>query len=581
MESKPKKNIAAELRVIDAAYAAIVGTDGFDELISAWDDAYLPEDGSVGSADGEFHVGLSNTEKHFARALKLKSAAADETHSELQTLIDGEVLPSFIFDDRQRIIARNHSTSAISLPEKVIGFDELEAHYGTELVACLRELALGTVQGNGQTLVRSYGNDGRSYCFYVSVVGSARNSKPRRAILVQAIEAIWTNNLRNVLSSAFNLTEAEIETTRLLALGHTAAQVADVRERSLETVRNQIRSILSKSQAGTQVELVRMLTLLGQVSKDDRDSVGSVGGNEPGQVGGYTRHVIDIDGRKLEYARYGKSGGLPLLYIATSSLPEETFLFRRLMQDAGLEVIAPYRPGFASSSRASHGNSPEGFSQDCIQLLNIIGIRKAHVAGHREGGIFAARIARNLGERALSLSLINTGAPVVNLKSLQGGSLVAWRSLYAAIKAPKALMMGYRLAARLFASGTRGEAKIMDFFYSGSPIDLATYSDPQLRETTRRNLEYCFQNPDDIVRDVHLWATDWSADLRAISDRVQTSFIHAEEHDFMLADKVKAFCSNNPAMNCEILPLSGQTMLYTHTRRVVAGITKQSLSPER
>ncbi|MEM9279311.1 MAG: alpha/beta hydrolase, partial [Pseudomonadota bacterium] len=255
-------------------------------------------------------------------------------------------------------------------------------------------------------------------------------------------------------------------------------------------------------------------------------------------------------------------------YVTTSSLPEETAKFRKHIEVKGFDVIAPYRPCFGQSEPAEHKNTPEGYANDCVALINELGVSELHIAGHREGGIFAAKLARRIGPGALSLTIINTGAPVTDWTILHKGSLVARRSLVTAIKAPKALELGYRLAVRIFKSGQAGENKILDVFYSGSPIDAATYQDPVLREVTRNNIAFCFQSSDDIVADIALWASDWSDDLDNLSSATKALFIHSEEHDFMLADWVRNLCRDNPRLDCKVIPLSGQTMLYTNTKKV-------------
>ena len=570
--------ISRKLKVLEAVYSSVLNAADFDKLISAWDKAYLNDIFSERSEDVDMGLNLAEIDEHFSRALQLETIGAENDEITPEVIVAKELLPAFIWDTKGQVVARNDAFKILSGSKEIESLEELSEHFGWELAEKLKIVSKPKENEFTQVLVQSYAIDEKPYLFQISNLNQKSGNSRGAEIIVRVIETILSDQLSTLLSSTFNLTEAEIETVRFLVSGNSAVEIAEIRERSLDTVRNQIKSILSKTQAKGQLELVRTLTLLNQISANGESGVEK---QEPYQNelrGSFSRNIADLDGRQLEYARYGKLGGPVVFYVTTSSLPEETLQFRNEIRNAGIEVIAPYRPGFSASEKASHNNSLVGFADDCVRLIDELELDNVHLVGHREGGIFASHIASLLGERARTLTIVNTGAPVKDWKKLHQSSLVARRSLATALKMPKALALGYRLAVRIFFSGQTGENKILNFFYSGSPLDLATYQEPHLREVTRRNIAYCFESSDDIVSDIALWASDWSEDVNDAALKMRVLFIHAAEHDFMLAEWVKEFCRDNGSMDYRIIPLSAQTMLYTHTRKVVRLISNQIIS---
>jgi pimeloyl-ACP methyl ester carboxylesterase len=90
-------------------------------------------------------------------------------------------------------------------------------------------------------------------------------------------------------------------------------------------------------------------------------------------------------------------------------------------------------------------------------------------AGHREGGILAAKAAARAVEngRALGgLALISTGAPAAQVSQFKNTPPTIRRSFLGAHYARAAVVLGYKTAARIFHAGRAGEDKIVQYFYA-------------------------------------------------------------------------------------------------------------------
>ena len=173
--------------------------------------------------------------------------------------------------------------------------------------------------------------------------GQALFAERQRHVLIEAMDFQWSDQAEQMLVTSFGLTRAEVEVVRLLMSGLSLRQVAVAAGKSEHTVRNQLKSVLSKTGAPGQVELIRLVAFLVNEELRVREAAGHL-------------HTLchDVrtaaDGRKLQIFHAGAPEGTPLIFLhgmldATASLQ---FLSDRLITE-NYRVYAPMRPGFGQS----------------------------------------------------------------------------------------------------------------------------------------------------------------------------------------------------------------------------------------
>lgn len=261
----------------------------------------------------------------------------------------------------------------------------------------------------------------------------------------------------------------------------------------------------------------------------------------------------------VEYAE-----GRPVLCFTTSSRPEEVASVRSAFAAADLRVIAPARPGFRGSARTSDCAS-EGLLDDWLDALMQRAGPAPIFAGHREGGILAAKAAARAiqaGKAIGGLVLISTGVPAVAVDQFKDTPPTIRRSFLGAHYARAAVVLGYKTAARIFRASKAGEDKIVQYFYRDSPVDAARLSDPIFYETTRDNIAYCFNDPAQIVKDIADWTSDWSSTLDVVTAASKVTFVHGRSHTFQKADDIEAYCAPHLSTSCLIIEGSAQLVMY-------------------
>jgi len=529
------------LNLVTLAYGAAVEPAKFDELLKAWD-GWL--DQAVFSPPDDFDP-ISSI---FDNAVEVSSRFFEQDE-EPSTHFDLAPAPAVLFDGNDEIISLNSVAKSFFSRESLELSDVV--HAVTAPVALFDETE--------RAVFRVAGKDGRRSVLAIEAPLSedVRTAFPeaKRMLLLSQID--WSEGFEAELKGLLSLSNAELRVARGLLEGLTAQEMADELGRSLATIRTHIKILLQKSGARRQSELIQLLTILRQTFDIDSEPV-----PKRELAGEFARSELRGPGGILPLVRYGR--GVPLIYFTTSSRPEETAPVRRALANAGFEVLAPVRPGFGETLRAGVDANEEMLDGWLDALMDEC-TAPPLLLGHREGGIVAVQAAQRLlsaGRAVAGVALISTGAPVARQSLWKQSPPTIRRSFVAATHAPAALSLGYQTAARLFRRGAREQEKMVHYFYQDSPVDAARLSEAAFFELTRENIEYCFRDCQQVVRDIALWASAWSGELTAISREIDVLFVHGTEHSFFPFDAILELTRQHSRIHALPIPQAGQLALY-------------------
>lgn len=537
------------LELVSAAYGAAIEPERFDDLLAAWD--HWCEE-NLDEAEVAFEALTPKFEDAISAAETLKGTAPQAS------AIDAAQAPMILLDTADDVIAVNAAASAL-----VANGDLDTAH----LMGSRRRAEVDV----GESAVGAYRcsgvSGGRSYLAVETSASDAiiaQHPSADRLLMLSLLD--WDSAFSDELKARFGLSDAELRVARGLLEGRTAQEIAGVLSRSVATVRSHIKALLTKSGARRQTELVQLLTILRQIGDSAVPSPQTIAS------GDFALEDWRGPAGVLSVARYG--AGRRALYFTTSSLPEETPEVRAAFSAAGLQIIAPARPGFRGDAPPGKDGSRALLNDWTDRLMEEAGPNPLFI-GHREGGILAAKIAAAFLEKGGDvggLALISTGAPTADIADFDQAPKTIKRSFRAARFAIAGLTLGYQTAARVFRSGSFGEDRILEYFFRDSPADAARIGDPYLRKTMLENLSYCFRDPSQIARDVGDWGADWSAALNGVAAKAPVTFIHGREHSFQLASRIEAIVEKRDSVSCRILDGMAQLALYEAPEEVAAEI---------
>ena len=130
--------------------------------------------------------------------------------------------------------------------------------------------------------------------------------------------------------------------------------------------------------------------------------------------------VLLQDGRKLGYAEYGLSSGMPVFHFhGASSCRLERPLDEQVLPETGCRLIVPDRPGHGLSD-PQPGRRLLDWPNDISQLADHLGIDTFHVMGYSAGGSYALVCAFKLPERVRAAAAVSSVAPMGRRGAFRG-----------------------------------------------------------------------------------------------------------------------------------------------------------------
>jgi pimeloyl-ACP methyl ester carboxylesterase/DNA-binding CsgD family transcriptional regulator len=295
-----------------------------------------------------------------------------------------------------------------------------------ENAARFRSLASSVAAGGGgPVLLRLVLEDGEEAVFGYLVVEESLPDVLRRrldlpasarcgAVAFVAPSRDADGDATRMYRDAFGLTPAEARLAAALRDGLSLKEAAAKLNISVNTARNQIKSVFEKLGVNRQGDLIRHLTELSQLAaymRAPEDTSESSASTVAGEV---PLSFADLpDGRRLAYRDYGLRGGVPVILLPSSVSsswlwPPEAEAAKR----AGLRYIVVERPGTGAST-ADPDLTFESFARDLEHFADALGLDRFRLTARSSASPFALACAARLGSRVelLLLASARLGVP--------------------------------------------------------------------------------------------------------------------------------------------------------------------------
>jgi pimeloyl-ACP methyl ester carboxylesterase/DNA-binding CsgD family transcriptional regulator len=557
--------------VIAAIYESVLRPELYDAFMAAWSDHIA---GAIAdtSRDGNSWPVLQDAtldfdpelRAHFTRAYEIlerigRQAPQGEVSEKIRDL-NGF---SLAFDRAGRVLARSQGAATVPLGQ-VAALDDVTCDLDVGSVDLLRALQAAMQTDDADQVPVVLTTASRPRHLLARLVRTIEPDGATRVLLVlEALEYQWSDRAAASLSASFGLTRAELDVVRHVLQGRSLKEIAEQSGRSEHTVRNQAKSVLAKTGAPSQVDLIRLVVFLIRTEADRPDPKGADGAL-PG------RRIRMGDGLVCEVFEFGPDQGQPVLFLhgmldGVSALQ----VHRAKFEAAGLRVIAPIRPGFGQSEPAAR---PELWVD--THLAHIVELledyrQKPVILGHLAGACYGFILAARHPEMFAGMVAVGGSAPMTSLGQISymraRQRVVAYTARFAPALLPVVLRAGIaqidgktiqQFMEALYPEGTCDRLVIED-------LNVATHIQAAYRYSVR-------QGHVGFAADSYLVVRDWSDRIMGRTPPIR--YLNGRHDPVVPADQVAEFFAKREEVDVTILEEAGQFILYQSPELVIETI---------
>ncbi|MEL6588063.1 MAG: LuxR C-terminal-related transcriptional regulator, partial [Pseudomonadota bacterium] len=435
-----------------------------------------------------------------------------------------------------------------------------------ELSRRAREMCLGGEQPEQVIRVRS-AEDNRFILFHMR-----RCYVPEAGphVLAATSETAWPDGFDDLLKGSFGLTSAEVDVVRQIVECQSVKDIAEARGRSVDTVRVQVKSILSKTEAHSQSELVRLalslmdMATVDQTAMPERPATRTLS-LEPRPF----QTLWTATGRRLDYVTFGDPAGRPLLYLhGAYGLCRWSPAAEQRAAQKGLRVIVPIRAGYGATDLVPRdADYAHMQTADLIQVMDAEGVTRAPVVTMGSDIYFAVWLAHFHPTR---VSHILGGGPSLPLtRPEQFERMEKWHRFvnagarYTPKVLPFIVKAGFLLARRL---GKRG---FIHAVHGDVPGDVAVFENPDIFPAfefgTDIALSATHAAHDAFSQQAIAHQTsDWRSALEGLESKVPVIALFGDDDPEMPPETLAELQSDYPWLDWRIKPNVGQLVLFRY-----------------
>lgn len=553
-------------QVIAAIYETVLRPELYEAFMEAWEEhitQILSEPKVASHLDGrDVQGGMvidPELQAHFARAHDILNQIGRKVpRTALQERIASSDGFAVLATPQGKVLARG--TGAGGLLGENTSLDALNDRLTADSVSMLDELrrvAQGDCAGSDAVVVTTDMFPRHLIARLVSDNGVAR-------LVIEGLDYRWTGEAEQLLVTSFGLSRAEVDVVRNLMAGRSLRDMAERSGRSEHTVRNQAKSVLAKTGAPGQVDLIRLVAFL--VGDE-----GPVLASHPGAVELHSELRAMNTGLKMQLFQCGDPDGQPVIYLhgmLDGMAPLQFLQTHGFLH--GYRVIAPVRPGYGQSETV--GSPEEALAAGVAhinELIACMGLEQPVLLGHMAGSLHGHVACNSLQGRVRGMVAVAGGGPVLRMKQISKMAPRQRVMAYTARFAPALLPFFVRAGIALIDSDE--VPKFMDTLYRSGSHERQVVDRLDLAELMYAGYRFAAQaGAAGFTSDGHLMVRNWLPMIQGTTTPV--IHLHGTFDPVIPACATEMFVSKHENMSLRLFDDAGQFLIYEHPREILAAI---------
>lgn len=553
-------NTELDLDIISDTFRAFVDQAAVNSLIERWNE-------KLNAIDAD----ASPFEQHFSNAFFKQMDVAANTLDRLDTQVLEDPLervvaevagPAVVISPDLRVASVNAEgeRSFGSSQGAFLSLDCVAPQSRTDLDALLRSAKKRG--NNGQAIVEVLDRTTGEPAFRAEAFLLKATNKDGFYIVIRSLALDWSPEVSATLSQAFDLTDAEIEVARHFFEYCDLAKVATQRGVSVHTVRTQMKTILSKTGATSQAELVRLFSMV-----TSRQMLRNRGLISKWQDPLGRELILKSDtGREIAWTWMGARHGTPVVFLRGMAmsylLPESA---EKMLKQAGIKLLIPSRPGYGNSSL--HLDLPvlEDNRSMLQEFLDGMGLKGCVGIGVSDGII--PLLAQQDKDPTTFRALISVGFNgCLNRAAFRKLPVPQATLLRLAKTAPRLLDLIARIGQRMIAR--YGVDWYLDRAHASTPLDLQICRNPSTATLVQEACSHMIvQGTHTFVRDMQMFHAPVDGAINRLTIPM-LSMVPTEDGLFDLAE-YKQLEKRNSHVTVVPVPDSADLLIYQQTEFIM------------
>lgn len=502
--------MAQHEELVKLAYSMAIGQQRYEDMLYRLGDAFSeaiaqPLDAELTQQDQDE---LSKLAPHFGNALTLLEQQGRRKLSGKSATrrIQSESNPVILISKSGQVLQTNaQARSVFDIgANMVLSSRHFEPEQYAELMG---ELSRIDEQPDNK-IIRIFGmksHDGEE----IIRVALSRTFDPFGDIVgyLTAMHVSWYPEVGREFQTMLDLTPAELAITKAVVTGVTLNDLAEQRGRTISTVRNQTKQLLSKLNLRSQTELA---CLYSGFSKFSLQSPQNQKRDKAEETFRETHIICLANDRVMDYEIIGLPTGKPVMVLPGMLGGRAiTDALRHEMVRRKIKLIMPWRPGFSQTT-------PDGpvkgcldrYNEDLKKLYDHLKLESIPLVGHMTGAIFATAFAHKYPHHVSKLVGITGSIPIQrgpHTKYIDRGYKVR---TFMMAKAPRIGRMMIHAFLAYIDSGY--DVDFIRTYLATSPADQKFIEDEAVCDEIRRAYEECYtQGYECMIHEQELVAQDW------------------------------------------------------------------------
>lgn len=554
-------------QVVSAIYEAVLRPELYENVMEAWEghlDSLLDDPEIVNRLDQrDAQGGLEidpELQAHFERAHQiLEQLGRKDPSVEMQHRISDAAGFVLLVASDERVRAAG-AAARTSLGEG-FGLDALKEHLTPQGTQLLGELILAARKGELESPPLILATDFRPR-YLIARLADTPGAECQ--VVIEGLDFQWTQGAERMLVASFGLSPAEVDIVRNLLNGSTLREIAASSGRSEHTVRNQAKSVLAKTGAPSQVDLIRLVAFL--IDKGTREKTARTG------AVALRNNVLNMKtGLKMQLFQCGDPEGRPVLYLhgMLDGMAPLYFLQDRFTA-AGLRVFAPARPGYALSDPASDPAAAlDAITAHADELIQTYDLNSTLILGQMAGGVVGHIVCARLGNRIAGMVAVSSGGPVIRHRQIAKMAPRQRAMAYTARYAPSLLPFFVRAGVALVDNGEAGH--LMDSLYRTGSHERLVVERLDLSELMYAGYRFAVQSgTEGFTSDGQTMVRNWEPLIKQATQPV--IHLHGAHDPVIPAEETREFANRHSLIDFRLRPDAGQFLLYEEPETVLSAI---------